>query len=159
MSVYLTKCLDVDSIEIEEFKNKKCLLNLAYTNKKVNEINNDYNKRLESVGVNVNGWNLWKGQRLISKKNVTVDNVRIVKNKEYFIRKIKEDVVKFDDFEIEKKDLQGIFNLCYCMTIHKSQGSTFDDEYKIYEWEKLSTSLKYVALSRGRDIEKIYIDM
>ena len=36
--------------------------------------------------------------------------------------------------------------MAYCITIHKSQGSTFDFSYSIHEWEKLDETLKYVSL-------------
>jgi ATP-dependent exoDNAse (exonuclease V) alpha subunit len=51
--------------------------------------------------------------------------------------------------EINSKDFQFLFYVAYCITIHKSQGSTFDFAYTIHEWHKLDKTLKYVALSRA----------
>jgi ATP-dependent exoDNAse (exonuclease V) alpha subunit len=51
--------------------------------------------------------------------------------------------------EISSKDFQFLFYVANFITIHKSQGSTFDFDYTIHEWHKLDKTLKYVALSRA----------
>lgn len=144
---------DIENLEEKDFNNKECLLNLAYTNKKVKEINRYYNEKAE--GENVNGWKLYKGQRLIACIN---DNkLKIAKNKEYYIKDLDDDNVIFDDFIIEKKNIKKFFVLGYCMTIHKSQGSTFNENYTIHEWEKLSDNLKYVAISRATKYDYVNV--
>ena len=49
------------------------------------------------------------------------------------------------------------FYVAFCITIHKSQGSTFDEPFTIHEFDKLDRRLKYVALSRSTQIENINI--
>ncbi len=46
---------------------------------------------------------------------------------------------------------------CYCMTIHKSQGQTFTQPYTIHGYEHLNPTMKYVAVSRCKNIEQISI--
>ena len=43
----------------------------------------------------------------------------------------------------------------FAMTVHKSQGSTFTEDYNIYEYEAMSSSMLYVALTRARNKELI----
>ena len=55
-------------------------------------------------------------------------------------------------------DFIKTFNLAFCITIHKSQGATFNQKYTIYEWsDRMSDKLKYVAISRSSDISNIQI--
>jgi ATP-dependent exoDNAse (exonuclease V) alpha subunit len=51
--------------------------------------------------------------------------------------------------EIKFGDFQRLFRPAYCITIHCSQGKTFDSPYSIHEWSRLDPRLKYVALSRS----------
>ena len=62
--------------------------------------------------------------------------------------------------EIDEKDLLRLFVSGYCITIHKSQGETYKDEYTIWDWERVSDPslfigrrLRYVAQSRSNNPE------
>ena len=46
-------------------------------------------------------------------------------------------------------NFQKNFHVAYAVTTHKSQGMTIKDHFTIHEWDKLSDTAKYVALSRG----------
>ena len=59
--------------------------------------------------------------------------------------------------QIEVKDFQQLFYVAYCITIHSSQGETFDENYTIHDWDKLNKHLRYVALTRATDIKNINI--
>ena len=54
---------------------------------------------------------------------------------------------------------QKLFYPAYAITIFKSQGSTFDFEYTIHEFNHplFDNRLRYVSLSRSVDIEHINI--
>ena len=54
---------------------------------------------------------------------------------------------------------QRLFYPAYAITIYKSQGSTFDNEYTVHEWDHglFNDRLKYVALSRATNLKNIYI--
>jgi ATP-dependent exoDNAse (exonuclease V) alpha subunit len=51
-----------------------------------------------------------------------------------------------------------LFYVSFCITIHASQGATFNTPYTIYDWSLLNDCLKYVALSRSTDIKNIIIN-
>ena len=59
--------------------------------------------------------------------------------------------------EIPIDKFQKFFYVAYCITTHKSQGSTFNHGYTIHEYDKFDSRLKYVALSRSTDIKNINI--
>ena len=46
---------------------------------------------------------------------------------------------------------------CYCMTVHKSQGQTFKEPYTIHGYKNLNSTMKYVAVSRCKNINQISI--
>ena len=56
---------------------------------------------------------------------------------------------------IEISDVAKYFYPAYCITVHRSQGMTFNEPYTIYEWDQMDEKLKYVALSRGTKKENI----
>jgi predicted GIY-YIG superfamily endonuclease len=41
------------------------------------------------------------------------------------------------------------FDLAYCITVHKAQGSTFNFEFSIYEYSRFDKKLLYTAMSRS----------
>ena len=87
----------------------------------------------------------------------------ISKNELFTIKKITgESIIITDEertMEIPRKDdlFQWLFYPAFCIVVHKSQGSTFNYEYSIHEFEKFDCRLKYVALSRSTSIENINI--
>ena len=54
-------------------------------------------------------------------------------------------------------DFKTQFRLGWCITIHASQGATFEEKYTIHQWAYLNKTLKYVALSRGRTTENVFV--
>ena len=67
-------------------------------------------------------------------KTITIKSVT-VKSMPYIIK------IKHEEFKH--------FQLGYCMTVHCSQGSTFDFDYSIYEWQCFTKEMMYVAISRA----------
>ena len=59
--------------------------------------------------------------------------------------------------EVPIPEFTKMFNVAYCITVHKSQGQTIDEPYTIHEFEQFDQRLKYVALSRSTDINLINI--
>lgn len=49
------------------------------------------------------------------------------------------------------------FYPAFCITIHCSQGQTYENNYTIHDWALLDERLKYVALSRAKSFENISI--
>lgn len=50
-----------------------------------------------------------------------------------------------------------VFYPAYCITVHKSQGASFDFPYTIFEWNKFNTQMKYVAMTRATKLEYVNI--
>ena len=72
--------------------------------------------------------------------------------------------LKYKDKEewFSHDDIKKYWLSAYCITIHKAQGDTYDDEYTIWDWELLSKyrnyntrRLRYVAQSRSTNPETL----
>ena len=59
----------------------------------------------------------------------------------------------FQNLLININIFQEYFYVAYCITIHKSQGSTFNFPYTIHVFNRLDKRLKYVAI-RATDIKE-----
>lgn len=57
----------------------------------------------------------------------------------------------------ETSEFQHLFYLAFAITCHKSQGETYDHPYTIHEWSQFDDAMKYVALSRAKNIAYINI--
>jgi hypothetical protein len=58
---------------------------------------------------------------------------------------------------VPAEGFQLLFHPAYCITTHKSQGTTFNHPYTIHEWERFDNRLKYVALSRSTNLDFINV--
>lgn len=160
-------CKDVDNVDIEEFTEKECRRSLAFTNKKRIKVNAYWmvkeaktNKHLlidkHKYDPNSQDMLICVGAPIIAR--VTDSELEIANNEEFIVEKIKKNVIILDNgLEVHKTDFNKYFYPAYCITIHKSQGSTFEEEYTIYEWSRLDKRLRYVALSRATRKENIHI--
>jgi len=103
---------------------------------------------------------LLRGMPIIARK--TSSKYDIMNNQTFYIYDINPYSFKIrvhqTPIEISIFEFQDLFNVAFCMTIHKSQGQTFNHNYTIYEWERLDKRLKYVALSRSTDKKYIHIN-
>ena len=104
------------------------------------------------------------GVPLIARKSIK--DREVAKNEIWEVKSITGDQVvlgykdkeeTFDFTEIRKKWLSA-----YCITIHKSQGDTYRDEYTIWDWDRICKEktlyfkrLRYVAVSRSTDYESL----
>jgi hypothetical protein len=89
----------------------------------------------------------------------------VAKNEIWRVKDIGEEIVlKFKDKEesFTKEEICRCWLSAYCITIHKAQGDTYDDEYTIWDWEQLSKyrygdnrRLRYVAQSRSTNPETL----
>ena len=176
---------NISNLNKGDFKlgnNNMYMINLCFTNTKRKEINKlmmdkyikmktDEAKQSKKklpipilISVNNNDETsqdvqLLKGMPIIAKK--TTETYDIMNNETFEIIDINDEVFKIKvhdiPIEIPLKEFSKLFNIAFCMTIHKSQGQTFNCDYNIYEWERLGQRLKYVALSRSTKIENIHI--
>jgi 5-methylcytosine-specific restriction protein A len=106
---------------------------------------------------------LFANMPIISRKNSK--DLNIVNNETFTIKAIMQNkkiiVIEADKRiqEIKFDDFQKMFYVAYCITVHKSQGCSFDHPYTIHEFNNKSFDdrLKYVALSRATDLKLINV--
>ena len=104
------------------------------------------------------------GTPLIANKSIK-EKGDISKNEIFKVISISDDIVlsvRDEEISFTRDEILSNFNSAYCITIHKSQGDTYKDEYTIWDWENLSRfkggdyrRLRYVAQSRSSDPENL----
>ena len=97
---------------------------------------------------------------IISK--VTNEDIGIINNQRYKITKIDGFTITIEDdlkheFKVSVNDFQKFFLVAYATTTHSAQGMSIGEPYTIHEWDRMDQRLKYVALSRSRDLKYIHI--
>ena len=98
---------------------------------------------------------------VIARKNCEASY--IANNETFTIKEIrhKKQIIVIEDdqrkIKIPFKDFQYMFYVAYCITVHKSQGSTYNQPYTIHEFNRFDERLRYVSLSRATDISLINI--
>jgi 5-methylcytosine-specific restriction protein A len=171
-SNYVLKHGDVK--DLSKYGEKMTYKNISFTNKKRIEINEFLmDKKLgelkEKKIILKKNENDEKSQDILLFKGLPVIACRTQKSIGVFNSQSYK-VIKFDDInvtveskatdeylEIDREKFTIFFYPSYCMTTHKSQGDTFDDMYTIWEWEKMTKELRYVALTRGTQMSNINI--
>ena len=164
---------NIEKIQKQDFNNVMTDAHICFTNKKRIEINKfmmdeatcdkDYimleRRRYDKNSQNVK---LMIGTPLIARMNNKKEN--IFNNEIFEITNIdkKKNIFtvvgdEMNDVKIKFHDVTKFFNVAYCITCHKSQGTTIKTSYTIHEFNKMDKRLKYVALSRASDINFINI--
>ena len=161
--------------DISDFENNDWVsyTNLCYTNAKRKEINNKcmncflkefqpkltYRVNKLTYDENTQDYTLCVGMPIISRLNRK--DLDVFNNEMFKCKTIKSNSIiitnELKELEIDKVEFNKLFNLSFCITIHKSQGISLNKKYAIYEWSKLNKKLKYVALSRATDYNNINI--
>ena len=87
--------------------------------------------------------------------------MELINNEQFTISKIDDNFIYMKNLErsikIPISKFQKLFYVAYCITTHKSQGSSFNFPYTIHEWDRFDKHLRYVALTRSTDIKYINI--
>ena len=123
--------------------------------------------RLPAVSFDKNSQDvmLTEGTPVIAKRN---DNDRELCNSETFIItgiNTRDEYVELTEdggkrtLNIHFEEFQQFFYVAWCITLHKSQGCTFDHEYTIHEMghPRFDYRAKYVALSRSTTLGYIKV--
>lgn len=171
---------DVNTINKQEFPVFDTPRNICYFNRTRKIINKMWNERLKKQGnlfieaddsdEYTQDTYIYEGLPVIARKSKTVNkNEMLFANSETF------EVVNIDDKYIylmnERPDENGVkeiyiyecpienfrqyFVMNYCSTTHKNQGLTITENFTIYDWDAMSTKIKYTALSRARCCEQV----
>lgn len=160
-------------------KLKKCNINLAFTNKKCKQINQKKINSIKSKSINKSKFKinskktqnkigdyclikLIKGMPIISNANL----LNIKKSERTIIKKVfpKKKQVNIKNPHSKKhitisfEDLLNNFDYGYCMTVHRMQGDEINEDYNIYEVEKMSKELLYTAIGRGKKLSQIHFN-
>ena len=86
-------------------------------------------------------------------------------NSERFeVQRIEKDIITLvgsgdREVQIKTSEFHKYFYLGFCITVHTSQGETFNEKYTIYDWNfyHFCKKAKYVAVSRATSFENIQI--
>ena len=162
---------NINKITKKDFGNKFTERHIAFTNAKRKEVNEimmakltEGKKCLQLKGSKYDektqDLRLITGMPVLAKKNNS--KLDIFNNEDFIIKHISKDTITVVDDEGKKvkvshDDFMKNFIVAFCITVHCSQGSTFDHEYTVHEWNKFDERLKYVALSRSTDKDHINI--
>lgn len=170
-------CLDVDKVDVGMFPYMKpTYKNIAYTHKTRIQINKDCMARYISehngqcIHITMDMGNpktqdvvLMKGMPIISHK--TNSKLEICNTDTFNIINVDTQTITFVN-DVTKKQIKTTefhkyFYVGFCQTIHSSQGETFNEKYTIHDWnmKSFNKELKYVALSRGTNLNNIQIQI
>ena len=165
-------CSDIDSIDASQFPSRASKKSLAYTNAKRKAVNSywmDQLKKDEEHLIVTKYKHNKQSQDMYVYKDLPVIACRTNKGLD-FVNSDSGTVIEFnkkqiviaidgkeEQLKLDIETFQKSFYPAYCITIHRSQGCSIGEAYTIYEWDKLDTKLKYVALSRSRSLSYINI--
>ena len=166
-------CANVESIIKHDFKpTTKTYLNIAFTHKTRIRVNRErmerYNSEFSSetvfvpkVGLNPKSQDVYLKPGMPIVCHTTNKKLRILNAQTFTIDSVTSESLVLrsgeDTFQINTKDFHKFYYLGFCLTIHASQGESFADKYTIYDWYQLEPKAKYVAMSRGTNIQNIQI--
>ena len=153
-----------------------CDFNICFTNRKRKEINRICNQRnarnlneMDYVVLSEDASDdytqdviLFKDVSIISRtscKELGVYNNQqlIVGNIRDCKKTIKLITEEGDEVKVDRAEFQTKFAPSYCITAHKSQGSTITEKYNIHEWGKMDRNIRYTAITRAKNLSQVGI--
>ena len=154
-----------DAIDFTKYNNQEHELALCHSNDAVDAINRRWNehyakqhKRTKEVnGFDHTKFIMYPGLKLMAYK--THNAYKFTNSQELEILSWTDSTIQLktannEVLEIEMERTTS-FKPRYAMTCHKSQGSTFTENYSIYEYESMKPRMLYVALTRARNKQQI----
>jgi hypothetical protein len=91
---------------------------------------------------------------ICNNETFTIEGLDVVNEKIYIINdRLEEHII------MTVKEFRTHFLPAFCITIHKSQGETYNFPYTIHEWShpRMTYRMKYVAMSRATGSEHVRI--
>jgi len=148
-------------IDFSRYKEVEHPLALCHTNDAVNAINkkwNEYYSQKQSTKKEVKGFDnttfiIYDGLKSMAYK--THSAYTFTNSQELTVKSWNKDnlcltTLKGDTINVDINYTTS-FKPRFAMTVHKSQGSTFTENYSIYEYEAMTSIMLYVALTRARN--------
>ncbi len=138
--------------------------NIAYTNKKCDEINNKCIEQFKSS----NNRNFttcknkyWQeGMPIISNINSKINKIN--RSEMYTIETINthKKIIKLknNNAEFDFNYITDNFSHGFCVTVHRMQGDEIADEYNIYQIWMMSKELLYTAIGRGTKFDNVHFE-
>jgi hypothetical protein len=138
----MMKIREGKTINFNKYGKKDCRKSICWTNRTRKAINQKWNiKESQNVKyVTLKNMRVYKSLPIICKKTATRNEQAVRNNEEFEVVELKDKTVKIksditdETIEIKYEDLKH-FDLAYCLTCHCVQGSSFDFDYSIYEWQ------------------------
>lgn len=168
----MCKFENIMNIDTKVFKSEFTQRHLAFTNKKRMEIN-DVCMNMRAKATHKKVYTLEANKHDPQSQDVKLcdkvpiickvndKEMELVNNEQFIIKKIENDLIYIENIErkmtIPLSKFQKLFYPAYCITIHRSQGATFNFPYTIHEWDRLDKHLRYVGLTRGTNMNLINI--
>jgi nucleoside-triphosphatase THEP1 len=174
---HFKNCSNINNVNISEYGHSLSNNNICYTNRKRIEINKmcmerqrEKNKKIKWVELFLKKFEysklsqdvyLYKNTKLIAIKNNK--DYGFVNGERFTVSNIDDKIIYIENEHKNKKiqipinKFQRLFHVAYCITSHKSQGSTFNVPYTIHDWDQMSETCKYVSLSRASDFDYVNI--
>ena len=158
---------NVHKVNTTNYGTTECERSLAFHNSVRKAVNTKWMDKLKTQDAvivlgnkrdkNSQNMYVYPGLPIISVK--TCGKYDLVNGEEFYVKEFSQTTITinstYQDLVIDIDDFGSLFYPAYCLTIHKSQGCTFDKPYSIYEWDVLDEKLKYVAMSRATKKENI----
>ena len=111
----------------------------------------------------VNNIKVFVGLPVICKKTMNIDKQELKNNEEFEVINVNSKTIEIKNDRltciIKHTDFKH-FDMAYCITVHVSQGSTYNFPYSIYEYKYFNKKLLYTAMSRSTNKNNInFIDI
>lgn len=149
-------------IDYKAYGDKPQRKSICWTNKTRKGVNEEWmlkesvDKEFVYIGYN----RVFEGLPVIANKTTTLEGQEVKNNEEFDVTYVDKEIVELTNSRMVIKISHSefkFFDLAYCITIYKSQGSTYDFPYTIYEYDLLDKKNKYTAFSRSTKRENIHL--
>ena len=157
-------CSNGKQIDFTTYNKEECDLCLCWTNDAVNALNTKWNTHYANNHTNtllVKGFKesqfiLHTGLKIMAYRS---NGTKYHNSEEFIVKSFTESHMTITCFPYVENNIDikieiinsKHFKPAYAMTVHKSQGSSINRHYSIYEYQRMKHDMLYVALTRTRE--------
>jgi len=145
---------------------KKLYKNICYLNSTRKLVNADCcnqftkDKKYETVEFTYNNmkesYKVCKNMPIIATTNLK--DKEIFNSMEFVVEKIRDNFFKVNNEWYNKEQFSESFIPSFCVTVYKYQGADIDEQYNIYDTERMDIKQLYTSLSRTTRLDYIHLD-